>query len=170
MVGPFVSTQKDLQTDLLKPDVIGMGSYNSDSHNVRRLVNAKGFVENEGDVQVAIKPYQIPYRVVTPKKEEATNLLVPVCFSASHISYSSMRMEPQYMIIGHASGIAAALAIASKKNVQDIDTAELQKRLKDEGAVFEYGVEHHAQALAVIRKRLAPAPPKGPPPHNRITK
>lgn len=170
MVGPFVSTQKDLQTDLRKPDVIGMGSYNSDSHNVRRLVNDKGFVENEGDVQVAIKPYQIPYRVVTPKKEEATNLLVPVCFSASHISYSSMRMEPQYMIIGHASGIAAALAIRNNQSVQDIDVAELQSRLKSEGAVFEYGVEHHAEALAVIRKRLAPAPAPGPVPHNRIPK
>ena len=40
MVGEFVMTQKDLQTDLTKPDPIGMGSYNSDSHNVQRIVNA----------------------------------------------------------------------------------------------------------------------------------
>ena len=79
---------------------MGLGSYNMDSHNVRRFVKADGFVQNEGDVQVPVKPYQIAYRVLTPKREEATNLLVPVCFSASHIAYSSMRMEPQYMIIG----------------------------------------------------------------------
>jgi hypothetical protein len=166
MVGEFVSTQKDLQTDLTKPDFIGMGSYNSDSHNVQRFVNERGFVENEGDVQVAVKPYQIPYRVLTPRRAEASNLLVPVCFSASHVSYSSMRMEPQYMILGHAAGIAAALAVAEKKAVQDVNIPELQRRLKNEGGVFEYGAEFQAQALAAIRKRYSP-PRKGPIPWAR---
>ena len=63
MTGDFVVSQKDLQTDLTKPDVIGMGSYNSDSHNIRRFVNTRGMAENEGDMQVAVKPYQIPFRV-----------------------------------------------------------------------------------------------------------
>ncbi|HOL72668.1 MAG TPA: FAD-dependent oxidoreductase, partial [Bryobacteraceae bacterium] len=127
MVGEYVMVQKDLQTDRLKPDVIGMGSYNSDSHNVQRFVNAAGFVENEGDMQVPVQPYQIPYRVMLPKRTEATNLLVPVCFSASHVAYSSLRMEPQYMIIGHAAGVAAGLAIRANKPVQEIDVPELQK-------------------------------------------
>ncbi|MBN9661316.1 MAG: FAD-dependent oxidoreductase [Acidobacteria bacterium] len=167
MVGEFVSTQKDLQTERTKPDVIGMGSYNSDSHNLQRFVNAKGFVENEGDVQVPVQPYQIPYRVLVPKKSEVTNLLVPVCFSASHISYSSMRMEPQYMILGHAAGIAAALSIRSGSTLQEISIPELQKKLKDEGAVFEAGIEFQNQGLAAIRKRYAPAPRKGPVPWGR---
>ena len=68
MVGEYVMTQKDLQTELTKPDVIGMGSYNSDSHNIQRIVNAEGFVENEGDMQVPVKPYQIPYRMMLPKR------------------------------------------------------------------------------------------------------
>jgi len=162
MVGDFVMTQKDLQTDLRKPDVIGMGSYNSDSHNVRRFENEKGFVENEGDVQVPVKPYQIPYRVLTPRRSEAVNLLVPVCFSASHVAYSSLRMEPQYMILGHAAGIAAAIAARSGSAVQDIDITELQRRLKAEGSVFDYGREYQEEALAKIRKRYAPAPRQGP--------
>ncbi|GIU80267.1 MAG: hypothetical protein KatS3mg005_3505 [Bryobacteraceae bacterium] len=164
MVADFVMTQKDLQTDVRKPDVIGMGSYNSDSHNVQRFVNERGFVENEGDVQVPVKPYQIPYRILTPRRSEAVNLLVPVCFSASHVAYSSVRMEPQYMILGHAAGIAAALAASSGAAVQDIDIAELQRRLKDEGAVFEYGREFQEEALAKIRGRYAPPPRKGPVP------
>jgi len=164
MVGDFVSTQKDLQTDLRKPDAIGMGSYHSDSHNLQRIVNERGFVENEGDVQVPVKPYQIPYRVLTPKRGEATNLLVPVCFSASHVAYSSMRMEPQYMLIGHAAGIAAKLAIEGQTSVQDVPVAELQRRLKAEGAVFEYGTEFHEEALAVLRKRYAPPARVGPVP------
>lgn len=164
MTGDFVMTQKDLQTDLRKPDVIGMGSYNSDSHNVQRFVNDRGFVENEGDVQVPVKPYQIPYRVLTPKRAEAENLLVPVCFSASHVAYSSVRMEPQYMILGHAAGIAAALAAASGVAVQDVDIAELQRRLLAEGAVFEYGRQYQEEALEKIRKRYAPPPRRGPVP------
>ena len=138
MVSDFVMTQKDLQTELTKPDPIGMGSYNSDSHNVQRIVNAEGNVENEGDMQVPVKPYQIPYRVMVPKRSQATNLLVPVCFSASHVAYSSVRMEPQYMILGQAAGVAAAMAIGDKKAVQDIDTGKLTHRLVEQGAVIEY--------------------------------
>jgi hypothetical protein len=138
MVGDFVMTQKDLQTELTKPDAIGMGSYNSDSHNVVRLVNAEGFVENEGDMQVAVKPYQIPYRVMVPKAGEAANLLVPVCFSASHVAYSSLRMEPQYMIMGQAAGLAIAMALKKGTPVQQVDTAELHKILMEQGAVMEY--------------------------------
>jgi hypothetical protein len=138
MVGVYVLTQKDLQTDLTKPVPVGMGSYNSDSHNIERIVNSAGFVENEGDMQVAVKPYQIPYEIVLPKPNEATNLLVPVCFSASHVAYSSARMEPQYMIIGQAAGVAAALALQSGKAVQDIDKAQLIQILQEQGAVTEY--------------------------------
>ncbi len=153
MVGDFVSTQKDLQTERTKPDAIGMGSYNSDSHNVQRFINDQGFVENEGDVQVPVQPYQIPYRVLLPKKAEAANVLVPVCFSASHISYASLRMEPQYMILGHAAGLAAAMAAKANGAVQDVNVAELQKQLKAEGAIFEYGIQHQADALEKIRAR-----------------
>ncbi|MBE7544474.1 MAG: FAD-dependent oxidoreductase [Bryobacteraceae bacterium] len=158
MLGEYVSIQKDLQTELAKPDAIAMGSYNSDSHNVQRFINAQGFAENEGDVQVGVKPYHIPYRVITPKRAEALNLLVPVCFSASHVAYSSMRMEPQYMMIGHAAGIAAALAIRGNSSVQDIAVPALQQQLKDEGAVFEYGPRPHQAALEIIRRRFAPLP------------
>jgi hypothetical protein len=138
MVGDFVMTQKDIQTELTKPDPIGMGSYNSDSHNIQRLPTPDGFVRNEGDMQVPVTPYQIPYRVMLPKRGQAENLLVPVCFSASHVAYSTLRMEPQYMILGQAAGVAAKLAIDADKPVQSIDTADLTHRLRAQGAVMEY--------------------------------
>jgi len=164
LVGDFVLTQKDLQTALTKPDAIGMGSYNSDSHNIQRFVNPQGFAENEGDMQVPVTPYQIPFAIVLPKRAEATNLLVPVCFSASHVAYSSARMEPQYMIIGHAAGIAAAMAVKSGRPVQDTPLPSLLKTLKDEGAVFEYLRSPQQDGLDAIRKRLTPP---GPPRSNR---
>jgi hypothetical protein len=138
MVGEFVASQKDVQTDLKKPDVIGMGSYNSDSHNIQRIATPDGGVENEGDMQVPVTPYQIPYRVMVPKRSQATNLLVPVCFSASHVAYSTLRMEPQYMIIGHAAGVAASMALKAGKPVQEVDTAALSQKLKSQGAVFDW--------------------------------
>ncbi|NWF84896.1 MAG: FAD-dependent oxidoreductase [Bryobacteraceae bacterium] len=156
MIGEFVVTQKDLQTERTKPDVIGMGSYNSDSHNVQRFVNARGFAENEGDMQVPVLPYQIPFRVMLPKRAEASNVLVPVCFSASHVAYSSLRMEPQYMIIGHAAGIAAAMAVKSGVPVQQISVPDLQKTLKSEGAVFRYEQSEQHDAFDWLRRSLAP--------------
>jgi hypothetical protein len=156
MVGEYVMRQQDLQTEQSKPDVIGMGSYNSDSHNIQRIVNAKGFVENEGDMQVAVTPYQIAYRMILPKRTECTNLLVPVPFSATHVAYSSLRMEPQYMIIGHAAGVAASLALASNKAVQEIDVKKLQATLLEEGAVFNYVQGPHEKAHQIIRERLRP--------------
>jgi hypothetical protein len=138
MVGEYVMSQKDIQTDRIKPDVIGMGSYNSDSHNIQRIANADGFAENEGDMQVPVMPYQIPYRVMLPRREEATNLLVPVAFSATHVAYSTLRMEPQYMIIGQAAGAAAAMAIDKHTAVQDVDTAALTATLRSQRAVTEW--------------------------------
>jgi hypothetical protein len=137
MVGEYVMSQKDIQTELTKPDAIGMGSYNSDSHNVQRRPSDDGkAVENEGDMQVRVAPYQIPYRLMLPKRSQATNLLVPVAFSATHVAYSTLRMEPQYMIVGHAAGVAAKMAIERHQPVQDIDTAALSAKLKSQRAVF----------------------------------
>jgi hypothetical protein len=159
MVGDFVVTQKDLQTELAKPDVIGMGSYNSDSHNIRRFVNSRGMAENEGDMQVAVKPYQIPFRVMLPKSSEIENFINPVTFSASHVAYSSLRMEPQYMILGHAAGVAAHLAVRDGKPVHGVSVAELQKILADEAAVFEYVPTPQHEALQKIHRKMQPKAP-----------
>jgi FAD-dependent oxidoreductase family protein len=137
MVGEYVMSQKDIQTELTKPDSIGMGSYNSDSHNVQRRPTEDGSaVENEGDMQVAVNPYEIPYRMLLPKRDQATNLLVPVCFSATHVAYSTLRMEPQYMILGQAAGIAAKMAIDARQPLQAVDTKRLSARLLSQRAVL----------------------------------
>jgi len=137
MVGEYVMSQKDIQTELTKPDSIGMGSYNSDSHNVQRRPTEDGMaVENEGDMQVSVTPYEIPYRLILPKRAQATNLLVPVCFSATHVAYSTLRMEPQYMIVGQAAGIAAKMAIDGQLAVQDVDGRALTAKLSSQRAVL----------------------------------
>jgi hypothetical protein len=93
-------------------------------------------LENEGDVEVRTTPYEIPYRSLTPKQEQCENLLVPVCMSASHIAYGSLRMEPQYMIMGQAAGVAAADAARRGVTVQQADLPWLQNRLREQGQVL----------------------------------
>src|SRR5438045_5885412 len=100
-----------------------------DSNNCQRTVN-NGHVENEGDVQVSVKPYPISYRSIIPKGTECENLFVPVCLSASHIAYGSIRMEPVFMILGQSSALAADLALTHKTAVQDVPYAELRPALE----------------------------------------
>ena len=141
MVGAYVMRQADLQVERTKTDSIGMGSYNSDSHNIQRVAMPDGSVRNEGNVEVPVEPYEIAYRSITPKREQVENLLVPVCLSATHAAYSSVRMEPQYMMIGQAAGVAAALAVRGHLAVQDVSIGELQKRIHSRGAVLHLSEE-----------------------------
>jgi hypothetical protein len=110
-------------------------------------------------MQVAVKPYQIPFRVMLPKRAEIENFVNPVTFSASHVAYSSLRMEPQYMILGHAAGVAAWMAIRDRKAIQDVAVEELQKVLREEAAVFEYVPTPQQQAIQNIHRKMAPKPP-----------
>jgi hypothetical protein len=107
MIGQYVVTQSDCERRTEIADSIGLASYNMDSHNCQRIVQ-NGVVRNEGDVQAEpAGPYAISYRAITPKAAECENLLVPVCLSASHIAYGSIRMEPVFMVLGESAGVAA---------------------------------------------------------------
>lgn len=136
MIGVYVMTQKDLMTERVKEDGIGVGSYNADSHHCQRVVKADGTVLNEGDFQVPVDPYAIPYRSLTPKGTECGNLLVAVAVSTSHVAYGTVRMEPVFMILGQAAGLAASRAIEEKTTVQKIDVKGLRERLSKQKAVL----------------------------------
>lgn len=136
--GKFLMTEHECLAKQEVPEPVGMGSYVLDSHNVQRYVTDEGFVQNEGDIGVRpLRPYGIAYGSLTPKREEVTNLLVPVCVSSSHIAYGSIRMEPVFMILGQSAATAAAIAIRHGIPVQDIDYAELRARLTQDGQVLE---------------------------------
>ena len=92
MISDYVMTEKNCKRREVVEDSVGMGAYNMDSHNIQRYVTKEGFVRNEGDVQVRSRPYPVSFRSIRPKAAECSNLLVPVCLSASHIAYGSIRM------------------------------------------------------------------------------
>ena len=129
MLGAYIMTEANCLRKEVVEDKIGMGAYNMDSHNAERLV-VNGMVKNEGDVQLrGISPYPIAYRSITPKADQCDNLLVPVCLSASHMAYGSIRMEPVFMVLAQSAAVAACQAIDKKVGVQQIDIKQLQSEL-----------------------------------------
>ena len=136
--GEFVMTEHECLAKRLTPDSVGMGSYAMDSHNVQRYVTDDGFVQNEGDIGVKpLRPYGIAFGSLVPQRREVTNLLVPVCVSASHIAYGSIRMEPVFMILGQSAATAAVLAMEDGIAVQDLEYEKLRKRLLADGQILE---------------------------------
>jgi len=139
MVGRHVMTENELLKKRPTPESVGMGSYTIDSHNVQRYITPDGFVQNEGDIGVPTKgPYEISYGSLVPKAAQCENLLVPVCLSASHIAFGSIRMEPVFMILGQSAATAAILAIDASLPVQDVPYAKLRERLLQDGQVLEH--------------------------------
>ncbi|MDP2338807.1 MAG: FAD-dependent oxidoreductase [Bacteroidota bacterium] len=137
MISSYVMTQKNCEGIEVVADPIGMAAYGMDSHNVKRYVTPEGIVKNEGNVEAHVKaPFPISYRSIVPKSDECVNLVVPVCLSATHIAFGSIRMEPVFMVLGQSAALAAAEAIDEKKNVQDIDYLRLKKTLLENKQVL----------------------------------
>jgi len=139
LVGGLVMTSAHCLSRERVDDVVALGAYQMDSHNCRRLVH-EGCVLNEGDVQVKLpKPYGISYRAIVPRTGECANLLVPVCASASHIAYGSLRMEPVFMALAQSAALAAALALRRGRcAVQDVPYAELKPQLERAGQIVTW--------------------------------
>jgi len=138
MLGEVVATEGSLRDKSREVNSVGMGSYNMDSHNVRRMAREDGTLMNEGDVQQSAGgAYRIDYGCLLPRETECPNLIVPVCVSATHIAYGSIRMEPVFMILGQSAGTAAALSMDDYVPVQRLDYHKLQKRLRKDGQVLD---------------------------------
>lgn len=150
MVGEFVLTDQHLLGRRQTPQPVGMGSYSIDSHNVWRYVTTDGTVQNEGDIGVKVAPYAIAFGCLVPRRSECRNLLVPVCVSATHAAYGSVRMEPVFMILGQSAATAAAMALAADSDIQAVPYERLRERLLADGQVLEYA------AAAAPSDRAAP--------------
>jgi hypothetical protein len=154
MIGQYVMTQGNCEGKAVVEDGVGLAAYTMDSHNVQRIV-VNGQVKNEGNVEVGgFGPYPISYGSLIPKASECTNLFVPVCLSASHIAYGSIRMEPVFMVLGQSSATAAVMAIEANTSIQEVDVKALQKKLIDnplaDGSTFDILVDNKDQERVKI--------------------
>lgn len=137
MISGYILTQKHCEGIEVAEDPVGLGAYGMDSHQVQRYVDANGFVQNEGNVEASVPgPYPIAYRSIVPKIDECNNLVVPVCVSATHIAFGSIRMEPVFMVLGQSAAIASCLAIDEGIAVQGINYEKLKSELLESGQVL----------------------------------
>jgi len=134
LIGRYVLREQDVTEERHKPDGVCLGSYGIDCHSVQRLMGPKGWTL-EGGTASPTTPYEIPYRCLTP--HAPTNLLVPVCVSATHVAYCTVRMEPVYMMLGHAAGLAAHLALQGNGSVQEVDVEQLRRLLREQGQLLD---------------------------------
>lgn len=140
MVGEYVMTENNLKRNdrIVAENPVAFGSYSFDCHEVARVV-FNGKIKTDGDTYISTSAYPISYYSLVPKKNECANLLVPVCLSASHVAYGSIRMEPVYMVLGQAAALAATIAIDRNTAVQDIDYNQLKDLLQKTGHVTKLG-------------------------------
>ncbi|MBQ7528272.1 MAG: FAD-dependent oxidoreductase [Bacteroidaceae bacterium] len=164
MIGRMVMTEDYCLKNKEANDPIAWGAYTMDSHNCGRYV-VNGQVKNEGDVQRHLTkgPYNISYRAVTPLESEARNVIVPVCLSASHIAYGSIRMEPVYMVLGETTALAAIQAIDEHDGcVQAVDPsrciAQLENGLDIDTPVPDASLSGGASVSVDITRRVLANP------------
>jgi hypothetical protein len=130
MISDYVMTEQDIMRVRMPEDPVALGSYAMDSHCTQRFLDKEGHLRTEGGMfHGKVRPYGISYRSIIPKAEECTNLLVPVCLSATHSAYGSIRMEPVYMMLGQSAATAASLAIDLGCTLQQVPYPTLQKSL-----------------------------------------
>ncbi|WP_417359753.1 FAD-dependent oxidoreductase [Galbibacter sp.] len=130
MISDYVMTQHNCERITIVEDPVGLASYPIDSHHVQRYVDANGYVQNEGNVAaLQLDPFPVSYRSIIPTEREATNLVVPVCLSSTHVAFGSIRMEPVFMVLGQSAAIAASLAIDENVKLQDLEYDILKESL-----------------------------------------
>lgn len=138
MVSDYVVTEHDARGAKSAEDPVALGSYHSDSHGVTYYVDEQGRLCREKGFYVRTGVFGISYRSIRPKAAECTNLLVPMCLSASHAAYGPTRMEPVFMMLGHAAGAAASLALDRGVTVQDLPYATLRAKLEADRQVLTW--------------------------------
>ena len=143
LVGEHVLTERDLCEGRMPADTVGLGGYNIDIREVQwvacpisRFPDVHQEVLVEGYLSVPVEPYGIPYRSLLPLRTEVENLLVSTCVSASAVAFASLRMEPQFLVMGHAAGVAAAFVARRNTAVHDVDPDEIRGRLEASGQVI----------------------------------
>jgi hypothetical protein len=140
MVSDLVITEHHTFGREVAPNSVSLGSYGTDTHEIRRIVK-DGVVIREGKTaggRGGFGPYQIGYGAIVPKASECENLFVTFALSASHTAFSSIRMEPVFMVTSQSAAIAACLAIDDNVAVQKLDYAKLREHALKAGEIIEW--------------------------------
>jgi len=139
--GEYNFTERDAALDSAtglpkrKSDGIAVAEFGFDSHGVHKYDPAHPGVR-EGYIFIEHQPLQLPYRILVPKCVDG--LLVPVACSASHVGYQTIRMEPVFMALSEACGIAAKTALDAMAEVRSVNVPMVQREILKRGGVLLY--------------------------------
>jgi len=117
-------------------DSIAIAEWPMDSHDCNPVRQPGSFNDGEFILAEGTLPSQIPYRTMITAA--ADNLLVPVCLSATHVGWGTLRLETVFVHTGEAAGVAAALAVREGTSVHAIHSARLQRELLRRQIVITY--------------------------------
>lgn len=122
------------RTDVLEcrqfDDVIAQCCYSIDIHEP----------DSDKTTMIAVpagKHYDIPYRCLVPRTGPDRLIVAGRSISATQEAMSSFRVSPSVMAIGEAAGIAAAIVSRSDIGFASVDFGEMQRLLKEQGAILE---------------------------------
>ena len=138
LVGLYTLTEHDVTGDAGRvDDSVAVGEFPIDSFPTRKRQPADTMVLEGylGMLDYITRPYQVPYRIMIPA--EVDGMIVPVAASTTHVAYSSIRMEPTWMALGQAAGVAAHVAIRRGREPRDVPVHELQHLLRRQGQVVD---------------------------------
>ncbi len=139
MVADVVITEHTALGHHKENDSIGLGSYHIDSHAIKYFVAHDGFLVTDGCLYHKVSaPFPISYRTIIPKRTECNNLLVPICLSATHAAYGSVRMEPVFMVLGQSAATAASIAIDLNLALQDVPYETLRAQLLKDKQIINW--------------------------------
>ena len=142
LIGEYTLTQHDITGKGQNPkhhaDSIAVGEFPIDSFPCRKrqpddTLVLEGYL---GMLDYITRPYEIPYRILIPEKIDG--LIVPVAASTTHVAFSSIRMEPTWMALGQAAGVAAHLAIEEGVEPRAVSISALQTHLLNQGQVIRH--------------------------------
>lgn len=128
--GEYTLTEQDILAARVFEDwAVTKAHFNFDVHNIT------GAGLDETGIQKHFsqpKGYTIPYRCFVPKKIENL-LLAGRNISGTHMAHSNYRVMPICANMGQAVGTAAALCVKKGITPRELNVADLQKELKDQG-------------------------------------
>ncbi len=117
-------------------DTIAMGEFPIDSFPVTKRPS-EGNIVLEGYLGMMAhltRPYEIPYRTMIPSSIDG--IIVPVALSATHVAFCSVRMEPTWMSLGQAAGVAAHVSIKNEELPRNVNIGEVRSMLEEQGQVL----------------------------------
>ncbi len=149
MIGDSILTEANGRGTATASKSIALASYAMDSHYCQRVV-VDGKIHTEGGFfELPPRPWPIGLGAITPQSAECTNLLATFALSATHVAYSSARMEPVFMMTSHSAATAAAVALQTQSPIQDISYPKLSTLLKSDGQILEWATTNIGNGILV---------------------